>query len=168
MFDTIIFIILFAIVLAVFFKILKSIMKVLFIGLLILVFLVGSLGFIAYNDISSLKQNIQTKPILYLFDDQGNLASGFADGNLLNKTQLTGFQEKYGNDNLKDIKGDYYKIIIFYDEYENPEAKIAEIGTSQIFDMYKKGQIRVYPKTIVFAMLNYIPSWLVKTLLWIL
>ena len=169
MFDTIIFIILMAIVIIVLFKIIKSIVKVLMIGLLILLFIGGSLGFIIYKDIDSLKQNIGNEPMLYLIEENNLFTSGYVDNQTINETDLQRYNELYTEDKLKEIKGENYKVIFIRSDLDKePEKFIEDMSIASLFSEYKNGNIFVYPKTILFTIAEKAPVWLVTPVLWFL
>jgi len=169
MFDSIIFIILMAIVIIVLFKIIKSIVKVIMIGMLILLFLGGTLGFIIYKDIGSLKDNIGEEPRLYLILEDDEFTSGYIENETINASEIERYNGLYSDKKYKEIKGEYYKVVIIKGDLDNnPEKFISEMSIASLFSEYKNGNIDVYPKTILFAIAQKAPIWLVKPVLWLL
>jgi len=71
----------------------------------------------------------------------------------------------YKDEDFKELKGEHYKVIFIKD---GKTIDIENMDTAAIFREFKRGNIDVYPKTILFAIASKAPSWLVIPILWFL
>jgi hypothetical protein len=169
MFDSLIFIILLIIALAVLFKIIKSIVKVAITGVLIILVLSAILGLVIFQDIGSIKNATKSEHILYLEAQNGTMVRGFDNNQTIGPEILAGYGPMYMKGDLKGIKGDYDRVIIFNDKnVANPELYIRTTDTGTLYKWFKNGNIIAYPNGLFFSLAQKAPSWLVKPALWVL
>ncbi len=130
--DLIIFIVLILLVGFILFKIVKTLIKAIFIEVILIGLVVILVGFLLFIDLSDFRENFLTSEKLFLYDDDGQLKSGFEisvftdEGTLFSipKNQVLYYDSLYQQDDLKTIRGDYYKVLILkraaFDDVEGP------------------------------------------------
>ncbi len=129
-------IILFIVLAVLILKFIKNVVKAiaLIISILILLLIIGT--YFVYSDINDFKQNFPTTPSLYLLEKNDQIVAGiygvFSEEelpSLASEEQLTSYQNSFQENNLADIKGDYYKLFIIN---ANAFDSITEIKTDDI------------------------------------
>lgn len=116
---TIIGIILLIVLAVLIIKFIKSTIKAiaLIISILVILSILGT--FFVYSDINDFRQNFPTIPSLYLLQKDDQIVSGFygifseeTPPSLVSKEQLASYQQSFQENDLEEIKSDYYKVFI--------------------------------------------------------
>lgn len=119
-FELAIFLVILVLIGAILFKILKTLIKAIFIEVILVGLLLILLGIVFFIDLSDFRQNFVTSEKLFMFDDNGELSTGFVVTTFTNpdaleavpNDQLEYFNNRYQAKDMRAIKGDYYKVII--------------------------------------------------------
>jgi len=227
--STIIGIIIFIVLVVLILKFIKNTVKAVMsiISLIFIFLLLG--GAVLYMDVSGFRENFGTTPNIYLLEKEGKIITGVSglflkdkDPHYLDKDELSSYQQNYEQGNLKEIKGEAYKIfiiksgvfdsvkeVIANDERLSKEeifsllessttvndylemkgisidqrgslldslelkdsaqfkgllfsllfgTAVKDNGPLFIFSQYKSGNIEIYPETMLFKILNIVPS----------
>ena len=112
-------------------------------GIVVLVSVV--FGFNLFNDIQDLQKNFPKAQKLLLLKEGNTLLAGF-EGKLFssddilsytNKEQLAAFQQHYSIRNMQDIRGNYFKVIIFdTSSFEQPDILVSgNIPANEVLDI---------------------------------
>lgn len=106
----------------------------------------------------------------------------FSEDNI-NQKEIDEYTIEYNNDEFNLLKGEFYAIYLFKfealdeqniedsDETENVEIFRSYLEKNLIADeyfmmkKYKEGVIEVYPKTAVYSMIDYVPSFILKRII---
>jgi len=189
MFDTIIFILLGLIALVIAWKIIKNVLKALMIVFVIMLFVVGVLGFLLYKDVTVL----ENEEFLVIYDNEGPLSavSTGPDG----VTSVSGILDIYDGDYsviesedrvlvLRDdffsdvtIEGTEFEQAEFLDLIDDDNAVFLEIGFEDTVEQkgyvhlvkaYKAGDLEAYPRSVAFRLGNYIPNFILWILFWVI
>ncbi len=173
----------------VFYVIMKNLLKTLATFIFILLLFVVITGTLTYSDIKSLQTKLENIETVYIFDDYTFGNSSPVLGIVKSSEGYREFiiVEKDYNEILK--QNEYYRIIVItsgaYEGLHEPEEYIEIIkDTSNSFEEradafitlnnaaknkgiryvmyeYKKNNVQIYPKTMLFKILNIIPgSWI--------
>ncbi len=128
---TIIIIVILVAIFAIFLKLFKKIMKAL--AFTILIFAVFNLvfGYLLYKDIEDLKENFGTAPKLFVYDNNGSITAGAIIKNESEVTFITQEEQEeytklYGENNLEEIRGDNYKLLIIKEGFIQEELDIED------------------------------------------
>lgn len=121
MFRTLAIIIVFLLILWILFKIIKSLFKVVIIGIVIVIISMAAFGFLVYKDIKNIQENFDTKPKLCILEDNDDvlLAAAIGSINTTSPIQVMGGDDlkavkaKVKAGKVEDLKGNYYKVFVF-------------------------------------------------------
>lgn len=163
------------------YKIIKSLIKVMIIGFIILLAFASITGFLFYNDFKDIKSLGDEQKLFLLYDEEISAAAIVTDwdSNAIIIEELADIDSLYQAGQFKNLRGNYSRVIVFdagfFEEVPDEEAfaesvkgRIDDKGTSYLYDQYMDGNLQVIPKTIVFYAAEWAPSWLVKPILWII
>ena len=122
--ELIIFLVILALIGFLLFKIVKTLIKAIFVEVLLLAALLILLGIVMFIDLNDFRQNFMTSEKLFLFEKDNDLITGFSVSvftdestiSPLNKEELEFYDNRYKINDLKSARGDYYKIIILKKE----------------------------------------------------
>jgi hypothetical protein len=142
---SIIGIIIFIVIAVVILKLVKSILKAIFLIFSIAAVVLFLGLFFFYSDVNDFQENFPTVPSLFLLQKDNEIIAGFygifaenAAPSLVEEEQLINYQQNFQEDDLVQIKGDYYKIFIIdsaaFDSVT--EVKIEEtISKQEVFSL---------------------------------
>ena len=124
-------------------KLIKSTIKaVMLISSVLTVILIIGVFFV-YSDANDFKENFPSVPSLYLLQKDDEIIAGFygifsgtTTPSLIGEEQLISYQNNFKENNLSQIRGDYYKIFILKSEVFD---SLAEIRTEE--DVFSKETI---------------------------
>ncbi len=167
----------------IFYVIMKNLLKTLATFLFIIVLFVVVTGTLTYSDINNLQTKLETMETVYIFEEEVPIL-----GVINNEDD---YQELVLDKEYEDIinQEEYYKLIIIkpeaYEGLYNPEEYIMIIkdptntfderaeafmtlnnavkdkGIKYLWYEYKKENIKIYPKTMLFRIVSIIPaSWI--------
>lgn len=129
-------IILFIVLVVLIIKLIKNTIKaiIIIISILLILLIIGTC--FVYSDVNDFKQNFPTIPSLYLLEKNDQIVAGiygiFSEEelpSLASEEQLTSYQNSFQENDLEEIKGDYYKVFIIN---SNAFDSITEIKTADI------------------------------------
>ena len=166
------------------FKLLQGIIKTIVTVVALSVVLVGIGGFLVVMDARDLSENFANESNLFLLTNGSTVVFGVEvageDGPVIvNGTELSRFSEFLGEGDYKQIKGEYYKLVLIdasivegdftsataVEERSDSLVKRTETVFSDpvyLITQYKKGNIRVYEETPVFTAIRLLPASLVR------
>lgn len=140
---SIIVLILYIIAIVLIFKFVKGIIKAIFLALSLLIIILVVCGVFIAIDLKDIQDNMQTKQNIFLFEKDNILKAGIywsLDGKsqpgFPAKEDIDSYSSALASNNLKEIKGDYYKVIFVN---ENAFAALSEIKSNQV--SYTKQQL---------------------------
>lgn len=158
-------------------RLIKSLLTAVVTVLVILTLIIGASAFFAYRDFADLKQNFTNSSKLLVFEHKGSLVIGATVTSLENKNnviflkpgELTELQKKYEKKDYKGMLGSNYKMIVIKSDIITPpktsDDAVAAIdkllsgrGIFLVLKEYKKRNIIVYPETLVFRFLRFVPD----------
>lgn len=213
-------ILIYAVIIFIAYKILKSILKALFVASIIVSVSLAVVGFMLIKDVNDIKANFQTMPRLMLLEDNDEVLTGLIinDGEAvkINRSHLMLLSEQLRNNQKADMLEDNYKMITYsldllkdmdnfslsFGSVELPRDEIIvlmknegrakywaekmfipdyqEVRTLVFSELLqqkwsgeqniplfinglKSGTIKIYPETITFKLIKFIPSSLMSS-----
>jgi hypothetical protein len=170
----------------IFYVIMKNVLKTIATFLFIILLFVVVTGTLTYSDIHNLQNKLEEMKTAYVFED-----AAVVFGIIANNGE---YYEIVINANYAEMQeqGEYYKVIVIspdaYEGLHNPEEYIAIIkdssktseeraeafallnnavkskGVRYILSEYKKENITLYPKTMFFKIIEFVPeSWIISS-----
>ncbi|MBS3119156.1 hypothetical protein J4417_05800 [Candidatus Woesearchaeota archaeon] len=95
----------------------KKIITAFFVAGILLVLAVLALGYMTYQDVRDLRENMPTQNKLVILMDQGRVLSGFtvtpAEALPLTSGELHAFEALWSQDRKEEAQGEVYKLIIY-------------------------------------------------------
>jgi hypothetical protein len=165
-----IFLIFFAVIIGIIIiKVVGKIIKIVLTVFLVILLIIAAGVFLAGSDYRALKQDYANSTNLFVFVNNGTVtsalrATGFslANSSTVSKAERVRLQDWYGKSDFESMRADYYRLLIVdevgYDEshtqivnlFKENNLKVVELGV-------KDGNIVVYPNTMFFRILKYVP-----------
>jgi len=160
-------------------KTLQIILSILSLVLILTLVIGVIIGYFTYKDALDFRDNFGSAEKLFLLDDEGDIVSGAIitslsseDNIALTEGQLSSIQREYSKKNLDSVKNEYWRVFIIKPaafDLENPQdikgntlISLIEAHTTSdslfIFKQYRKNNILVYPETIIFKTLKFLPT----------
>ena len=150
-------------------KIVGKIVKVVLTLLLGVLLIIAAGVFLAGSDYRALKQEYPNSTNLFVFVNNGTITSalkttGFslANSSALGKAELGKLQGYYGGSDLESMRGSYYRLLIVdeagYGQSHKQIVSLFKDNNLQMVELgVKDGNIEVYPDTLFFRVLKYLP-----------
>ncbi len=160
----------FAIILGIFIiKVISRITRVLLTILLVILLVIAAGVVMAGFDYRQLKSEYANSTNLFVFVNNGTLTSalkttGFslANSSSLGSSQLSELRDYYNGSDYDSMLGDYYRMLLIdevgYGESHTQIANLFDENTLKTVELgVKDGYIEVYPNTMFFRIIQYIP-----------
>jgi predicted nucleotidyltransferase len=165
------------------FKLMKSIIKTLFLFGTVLIVLIAIFGALAYLEVRQVTDPDSDIRWLVTFDRNNDFFMGFESvglkltiDNMLSAEQLQKIEDSYSTGDIKSILGDGYDYFIVFKEQtiegqnplDSPEDTVNTFnqgGFPDILAKIKDKTLEIYPKTILVRLLTFIPDKLVPAVI---
>jgi hypothetical protein len=165
------------------FKFISSLVKAVVFAFLLLIIIFSVIGLLVYLDAKDIQSNFSSSNKTILLVDNNKIILGFkivdfADNQTMEQItgeKLVNYSEFYAKKDYKSIKGDSYKLMIFNESLFNFSAKpslkafsnslsssIKNEGIVFLIKGLKAKEIIIYPETITFKIIKYIPISLIE------
>jgi len=169
-----------------FFVLVKNLVKTLMFsaGLIIIILILCGLFF--YIDYRNFSNKIYDENKLFLLEDNNKIVAGIhveeldeeafkSETNFISESKLEKYSKLYNEENYRNISEGYYKIFIFKNEAFGIEPN--EVSFSEFLDEkmnnkeyifiikeFKKGNIIIYPKSLLFKVAEVSPLTLIQNM----
>ncbi len=162
-----------------FFVLVKNLVKTLMFSAGLIVIILILFGLFFYIDYRNFSNKIYDKNLLFLLEDNNEIVAGIqvkqldeenftAEKNFVSDSKLGEYSDLYQDKNYKNISEGYYKVFIFKNEafgietnendfLEFIQQKMNNKGYIFIVREFKKGNIMIYPKSLLFKVAEISP-----------
>lgn len=155
--NIVLLIIIFTVIVVILGTVFKKLIKILATMFLLLIIVIGVFGFLVYQDMMILQENLATKDSIFLFEKDGEYIAGFrAKGFGVEKQMLSEIELSQINLENSEV---YKTFVMHVDEYADVgeyESLFADIAKN-LGESIANGAIDVYPETPFFKALKKIP-----------
>ena len=158
-------IILVVVIIKVFSKIVKVVLSVFLVILLVMAVCV----FLAGSDYKVLKREYSNSSNLFVFVNNGSVTYvlrttgfGLVNSSVVSKAERIHLQDWYRESDLESMRADYYRLLILdevgYGESYKQIINLFKVNNLKTVELgVKDGNIEIYPKTMFFKVLKYVP-----------